>query len=289
MAAIIAIGVNTALVLYFISSIFYFSGMKTGRKVFLQLGTITAITGAAGNLIALIARTLLSGRLPLTDGYEFLLSFTCITVLLYLGYEKMSSSKSSGAVLMLIIAILLVSVHVLMPDQHGTVGPLMPALKSPWLAGHVLTAAMAYSLFALGAALAVVQLTKKPPQGSVSRPKILFDKGQTPVDCNVYRTVAAGFVMLSISIVLGGIWAEQVWGTYWSWDPKETWALITWIIYAIYLHIYRKKKWKGNNANLMVVAGFFLVLFTFFGVNYLLSGLHSYAAFPMPEAWKLTA
>lgn len=83
--------------------------------------------------------------------------------------------------------------------------------------------------------------------------------------------------MLSLTIVLGAIWAEQAWGSYWTWDPKETWALVTWLIYALYLHLQRRLKWKGKTASIMVVAGFILVLFTFFGVNYLLPGLHSYA------------
>jgi len=89
--------------------------------------------------------------------------------------------------------------------------------------------------------------------------------------------VTFGFAALSLSIVLGAVWAEQAWSRYWSWDPKETWALITWIIYAAYLHLHRQEKWRGRNANIIVITGFILVLFTFFGVNYLLTGLHSYA------------
>jgi cytochrome c-type biogenesis protein CcsB len=127
---------------------------------------------------------------------------------------------------------------------------------------HVLTAALAYAGFALAAGLAVIQLLKTGPSFQ---------------DENIYSIVAAGFVMLSLSIVLGAIWAEQAWGSYWSWDPKEVWALVTWIIYAIYLHLHRNRDWRGKNASIIVIAGFVLVLFTFFGVNYLLSGLHSYA------------
>ncbi len=260
MAVLIKTGIGLALFIYLISSGLYAVGLKKDHRKILGAARIAAITGVLANLTALIARTMLSGRLPLTDGYEFLLSFTFISVLLYLLYEKMSQAQNGGAVLMFMAALLLTAVFIFMPHQHGAYSPLMPALKSPWLTSHVLTAVIAYSAFTLGAALALVQLVKK----------------ENSDDINVYRSVGGGFVMLSISIVLGGIWAEQAWGTYWSWDPKETWALVTWIIYAIYLHIYRSKGWKGNNANLMVLAGFILVLFTFFGVNYLLSGLHSY-------------
>lgn len=265
MTAIIQTGFQLALILYLISSLFYLAGLKLNKERLHILGTTAAIIGAAANLAVLITRTVWSGRLPLTDGYEFLLSFTFITVLLYLLYEKMSRSKTGGSILMFIAALLLLTINLLMPEKHGSISPLMPALKSPWLTSHVLTAVIAYSAFALGAALAIVQLVKK-------------DHSDT-----VYRTVAGGFVMLSISIVLGGIWAEQAWGTYWSWDPKETWALVTWIIYALYLHIYRKQGWKGSKANIMVITGFTLVLFTFFGVNYLLAGLHSYALIISPS------
>jgi len=153
-------------------------------------------------------------------------------------------------------------VVILMRDQLSAVAPLMPALKSPWLTVHVITAAVAYAAFALAAGLAAVQF---------------FPAGQSIKDDHIYLLVGGGFVLLSLSIVLGAIWAEQAWGRYWSWDPKETWALITWIIYAIYLHIYRSRDWPGTTTRWMVIIGFALVLFTFFGVNYLLPGLHSYA------------
>ena len=260
MGVIIKSSLVLALILYFISGTLYVLGGKKEVQTLFLAAKVAALGGALANLTALVLRTMMTGRLPLTDGYEFLLLFTWVTVLLYLLYEKLSKNKQGGAVLMFIAAFLLSSIFILMPEHHGRYTPLMPSLKSPWLTSHVLSAVLAYGAFALGAALASIQLIRK----------------DSVEDINVYRAVGGGFVMLSISIVLGGVWAEQAWGTYWSWDPKETWALITWIIYAIYLHVYRSKGWRGHNANLMVLAGFVLVLFTFFGVNYLLSGLHSY-------------
>jgi len=121
---------------------------------------------------------------------------------------------------------------------------------------------MAYSAFALAAGLALLEIRKND----------LSENNDW-----VYKIVVFGFVMLTLTIVIGAIWAEQAWGTYWSWDPKETWALITWIIYALYLHLYRRKSWEKRNLNILAVVGFILVLFTYFGVNYLLPGLHSYA------------
>ena len=162
---------------------------------------------------------------------------------------------------MLVNILLLTSILLLMPQQIGQAGPLMPALKSPWLTVHVITAILAYGAFALGCGLAVVKLRGNDPSD----------------DTDIYKITSFGFVMLTLSIVLGAIWAEQVWGSYWTWDPKETWALVTWIIYAIYLHLHRQRGWRGNKARILLIAGFILVLFTFFGVNFLLPGLHSYA------------
>ncbi len=251
--------IDIVLVLYAAAAAGYFisGGQRWLSKVSFWLASI----GLAANLIALVNRVSLSGRLPLSNGYEFLLSFTFITVLMYLLYEILSENKKAGGVVMLMGTLLITAIIVLMPQQIGETTPLMPALKSPWLTVHVITAIIAYSAFTLAAGLAIIQL----------RNAISTD------DSAIYKMVSAGFAMLSLSIVLGAIWAEQVWGSYWTWDPKETWALVTWIIYAIYLHLHRQRGWRGNNARILVIIGFLLVLFTFFGVNYLLPGLHSYA------------
>lgn len=259
MAAMEHILVYLILVLYAAATAGYFLG---GRFSWLgKLAFWLAAIGLAANLLALINRIALSGRLPLANGYEFLLSFVFITVFMYLIYEIISDNKRAGGIVMLLNTLLITAIFVLMPQQIGQTAPLMPALKSPWLTVHVITAIIAYSAFTLAAGLAIIQL----------RNAVSTD------DASIYKIVGAGFAMLSLSIVLGAIWAEQVWGSYWTWDPKETWALVTWIIYAIYLHLHRREGWRGNNARLLVIIGFLLVLFTFFGVNYLLPGLHSYA------------
>lgn len=237
----------------------YFIGYR--QDWLLKVSFWLAVAGAIANLSALVSRMSLSGRLPFSNSYEFLLSFTFVTVLMYLLYEILSNNKNAGGTVMLMNALLVAVILLLMPQQIGQTSQLMPALKSPWLTVHVLTAIAAYSAFTLAAGLAIIQL----------RNAVVTE------DISIYRLVGFGFAMLSLSIVLGAVWAEQVWGSYWTWDPKETWALVTWIIYAIYLHLHRQKGWRGNNARILVIIGFVLVLFTFFGVNYLLPGLHSYA------------
>lgn len=238
----------------------YFIGANNARAF--RFTSLLTPLGLILNLAALVMMTIINGRLPLATGYEFLLSFTWVMAAMYRFMEPRSDIKDAGGIVMLIAAALSFATFMQLPGQYTGTGPLMPALKSPWLTVHVLTAVIAYGGFALAAGLAVMHLTGK------SGPDAPY---------SIYKVVAASFAMLSLSIVLGAIWAEQAWGTYWSWDPKETWALITWIIYAVYLHLHRRRGWRGNNASILVIVGFVIVLFTFFGVNYLMSGLHSYA------------
>lgn len=244
---------------YLAAMVFYWAARHT--PAWIKYGFWLAIIGWLSNFITLAYHVFYSQRLPLTNGYEFILSFAFITAGLYLFYERRWQNSAAGAAVMLINVLLIVSIMSLMPQQIGQAAPLMPALKSPWLISHVLTAIAAYSAFALVSGLALVNMKFDDPA----------------IDNDIFKISSLGFVMLTLSIVLGAIWAEQVWGSYWTWDPKETWALITWIIYAIYLHLHRQRGWRGKKARILLIAGFIMVLFTFFGVNFLLPGLHSYA------------
>ncbi|MBL4953938.1 cytochrome c biogenesis protein CcsA [Neobacillus sp. YIM B02564] len=264
MAIFIQIIVYASLILYIAASVLYFAGYRSEKNGMLKAASAIAIVGCIINFLALIIRTILSGRLPLSSGYEFILSFAFLTSLLYLIFEWKNKAKNAGGIVMIIAALLILAVIIIAGGQLDEVSPLMPALKSPWLTVHVLTAALAYASFALAAGLAIIQIRK-------------IKQGNTAQDSKIYRVVAIGFMLLSFSIILGAIWAEQAWGAYWTWDPKEVWALVTWIIYAIYLHLHRRKTWRGARACWMVIAGFIIVLFTFFGVNFLFSGMHSYA------------
>lgn len=247
---------------YLSAAVLYFWGTRTGKEDILKYALIVTALGCVLHFTVLALRTVLTGMLPLANGLEFLMSFSWFTVLMFLLFAYRFRIKAAGGVVMFISALMVLVLIVLANGNLGTVSPLMPALKSPWLTVHVITAAISYSAFTLAAGLAVIQF---------------FKVGQAIKDDYVSSLVRGGFALLSLSIVLGAIWAEQAWGRYWSWDPKETWALITWIIYAVYLHLYRSQEWRGSNARWLVIGGFLLVMFTFFGVNYLLPGLHSYA------------
>jgi ABC-type transport system involved in cytochrome c biogenesis permease subunit len=250
-----------AMMFYTAAAVCLLIGRFTNGRVITRLAFVFALTGFVANMLALLARFMMSGRLPVNNGSEFILNFAWITVLLFLTHAYRNKSKDAGGFVLLLAACLIGSIFVLMPGQLGEVRPLVPALKSPWLTIHVITAVIAYSGFALTAGLALIQL---------------ISRKTTPMQAT-YRITAFSFVMLTLTIVFGAIWAEQVWGRYWSWDPKETWALITWIIYALFLHLFRQTKGKEIKANLMLAAGFIIVLFTYYGVNYLLPGLHSYS------------
>lgn len=256
---------------FYSAGIFLYLWYAVGRKAGVgTAATLTAGLGLAANTAALAARTVSAGRLPLSNGYEFLLAFAWGIVLLYLIFEFSTSLKLAGLFVLPVAWTLLGYVAVLMPAGQKSVTQLMPALKSNWLTVHVITAVGAYGGFALACGLAVLLLWGKTFYSG-------FAIEETLLDNLTYRAIAFGFLFLTLAIVSGAIWAEQAWGNYWSWDPKETWSLVTWLIYGAYLHARRTRGWRGRPAAIMAVAGFAATLFTFFGVNYLLPGLHSYA------------
>ena len=152
-------------------------------------------------------------------------------------------------------------------------GPLMPMLRSNWLIFHVFTCMVSYGAFFAAFCVALLWLTLWRKRES-----------QALFDALVYQVIAFGFLMLTVGIVSGAAWGNQAWGRYWGWDPKETWALITWLVYAIYLHLRPAGERRGVKAENLprlnaafAVGGFAVLGFTYVGVNYLLRGLHSYA------------
>ena len=151
------------------------------------------------------------------------------------------------------------------PIAPQDIQPPVPALQSSWLVLHVTFAFIGEAFFAVGFITAIYYLVLKDE-----------DK-KKEVDRILYTTIAIGYPIFTAgALIFGAIWAEAAWGSYWSWDPKETWALITWLIYTAYLHSRLVKKLRGNISAILAIIGFLFTMFTFFGVNYLLSGLHSY-------------
>lgn len=270
---------SAAFALYTMAILLYVWELASRRAAVGRFATYLTALGWIGNTLALILRYMSAGRLPLTNGYEFLVAFAWGIVLFYLWVQYRHHLKSVGLFLLPVVWVLLAYVAVEMPDSQKTVSPLMPALKSNWLSIHVATAILSYGALAVSFALAVMFLVKERYSQKQHPSSALWQNlpATDMLDESCYRFITVGFFLLSLVIISGAIWAEQAWGTYWSWDPKETWSLITWLIYGACLHVRQTYGWRGRRSSVIAVIGFAAVLFTFFGVNYWLVGLHSYA------------
>lgn len=240
-------------------------------KLSARIGKIALIFTLAGFLFhtaALGLRTVEAGRLPFSNQFEFAASFAWGIVLSFLVLYRIYKFTAIGAFVMPLGFLIMGYASM----QSRAIRPLMPALQSNWLTIHVGTAVLSYGAFALACGIAFIYLidARRPE----SR-RILKDPEVS--DILSYRAIVFGFFMLTIVIISGAIWAQRAWSRYWAWDPKETWSLITWIIYAVYLHLRLRRNWKGKAAAWFAVLGFISVLFTFIGVNVLLPSIHSYA------------
>ncbi len=205
-------------------------------------------------------------QVPLSNFYESLIFFAwCLPFLALLTFRRYLSGYLGAVVT--ILACLLLSYASFGVDSR--IKPLMPALKSNWLLIHVVTAFLGYAAFAVAFATALLYLQQERRARPSLPPLVQLDR-------LIYQAVTLGFILLSLGILTGAVWAESAWGRYWSWDPKETWSLITWFIYASLLHARLVKGWQGRRIAWLAVLGFLAVLFTYFGVSFLLSGLHSY-------------
>lgn len=264
---------------YFVASAIYIIYLGVKNEDLAKMGTMTTLIGFMTNTITLGARWVASGRPPFVNGYEYLVSFAWGIALIYLLAERHYKMRILGGFVMPVAWLLLSYVVVVMPPEQRNAENLMPALQSNWLHIHVATAIVGYAAFAISLGTSIMFLIKQNMENNRSRSE--FNKRLPSLDVLddiSYKFIAVGFPLLSAVIVTGAIWAEYAWGRYWSWDPKETWSLITWLVYAAYLHARFTYGWKGNKAAWMSVLGFVFVLFTFFGVNYVLSGIHSYGS-----------
>ncbi len=213
------------------------------------------------------------GHAPLSNLYESLVFFAWTAGIVYLFLEFRYKNALVGA-FVTPIAFLAMAYASMSPNINDRIQPLVPALKSNWLIAHVATCFFGYAAFAIAFGTSMMFLIKArapdQPDGIVGHmPKL------DVLDELTHRMVLFGFLFLTGGIITGAVWANSAWGSYWSWDPKETWSLITWFIYATLLHARLMRGWQGKQIAYLSVIGFAAVLFTYFGVN-LLPGLHSY-------------
>jgi cytochrome c-type biogenesis protein CcsB len=265
---------------YCLSFLFYFLRMVMGKEILGRAATWITILGLAAHTFAIILRWIESyqlgaGHAPLSNLYESLIFFAWTIVLFQLLIERKSGSKSVGT-FTTPLAFLAMAYASLSPGISSQIQPLIPALKSNWLIAHVVTCFLGYAAFGVAFALSLMYLLKNLDE---SESNTLFSRlipSRSVLDELSYQMVIIGFLMLTIGILTGAVWAHTAWGTYWSWDPKETWSLITWLVYAALLHSRMVRGWRGKRLAFFSIIGFCCVLFTYFGVNYL-PGLHSYA------------
>jgi len=267
--------------IYFGSFILYLFRMILGGEFWGRLASIAAWTGLASQTVALLWRWKMSydlgiGHMPLSNLYESMIFFAWTIMLLHLIIEWRAVNWSIG-VFVVPLAFLAMAYASIAPGVSDRIQPLIPALQSNWLTSHVVTCFMGYASFTVAFGCGLIYFLKMPGAENPENPSGLLKRlpALPMLDVLIYRSVALGFVFLTIGIMTGSIWAHYAWGSYWSWDPKETWSLVTWLIYAIMLHARYVRGWQGKRMAFMAVIGFASVLFTYLGVNYL-PGLHSY-------------
>jgi len=219
------------------------------------------------------------GHAPLTNMYESLVFFAWTIAIFYLVMEYKFKNQVIGAFAMP-FAFFAMAYASLAKGINQQITPLIPALQSNWLIAHVVTCFIGYGAFAVAGGLGLMYLLKDSGKGQEKSPdSFAATLPELPViDDITHKTIVFGFLWLTAGIITGAIWANEAWGTYWSWDPKETWSLITWFLYASTLHARFTRGWQGRRIAWLAMLGFISVFFTYFGVNYLLSGLHSYGS-----------
>ena len=215
------------------------------------------------------------GYVPLSNMYESLVFFALCIAVLYLFIELHYKVKYFGAYIVP-FAFLAMAYASYSTEFGKEIRPLLPALQSNWLVAHVVTCFIGYAAFAVSCGMAFFYLFKHY-QGKRNN---FADPGARQllktIDNINYKMIIFGFIWLTAGIITGAVWANSAWGTYWSWDPKETWSLITWFVYALAIHARYTRGWDGIRMSVVSIIGFMAVIFTYYGVNFLLSGLHSY-------------
>lgn len=271
--------------LFVMATVAYFAGLLFRSSFTEQVGTamtwVATTMGMAGLMVRWRESYLISpdvGHIPVSNLYEVFILFAVITALLYLFYERRYQTKSLGGFVLLVISAA-VAFQLWYSFGRGAheIQPLVPALQSYWMKIHVPANFVGYGAFAMAAMVATAYLLKAwrqevNPQGLLAN--ALPDLSM--MEDVMYKSIALGFAFFTVATILGALWAAEAWGGYWSWDPKETWALIVWLNYAAWLHMRMTKGWHGKPMAWWSVIGLFVTLFAFLGVNMFLSGLHSY-------------
>jgi len=217
------------------------------------------------------------GHAPVSNLYEVFIFMFIVTAAVYLSFERRYKARAMGAFVMTLVAAGVFFAIWLDSVGQGLIKPLVPALQSYWMKIHVPMNFVGYGSFAVACAAGMAYLVRYRLEAAGGTAKMLaVFPSLEQLDQLAYKAVAVGFPAFTLATILGAAWAAEAWGGYWSWDPKETWALIVWLVYGAYLHARVSHGWHGKALAWWAVAGFLVTVFCFLGVNMYLSGLHSY-------------
>ncbi|MBD0293083.1 MAG: c-type cytochrome biogenesis protein CcsB [Jiangellaceae bacterium] len=240
-----------------------------------SIGFSVAVLATSLLAAGVVARAVSVSRPPWGNMYEFSITATLVAAITFLLVARTTVGRAVAVwVLLVLFGTLSVAVTVL----YLPPGPLVPALRSYWLTLHVGAGVLAFGLFTVAAVVSALQIIAERAQrrGATGGLTGSLPSAAT-LDKVSYRLIAVAFPVWTVGpLILGAIWAEAAWGRYWGWDPKEVWALITWLAYAAFLHARATAGWKGTKASVVSLIAYGTVLFSYFGVNIVLTGLHSY-------------
>jgi cytochrome c-type biogenesis protein CcsB len=264
--------------LFVFSTVFYWIGLAArspfGGSVGSKLCWAAVVLGFTGMMVRWYESYLIGsdvGHIPVSNLYEVFILFSMITALFYLYYEQRYATRQLGPFVLLVIS---AAVGFLLwytvARNAADIQPLVPALQSWWMKIHVPANFIGYGTFSLAAMVGCAYLLKSHG--------ILADRlpSLEVLDDVMYKSISVGFAFFTVATILGALWAADAWGGYWSWDPKETWALIVWLNYAAWLHMRLMSGLRGRAAAWWALIGLLVTTFAFLGVNMFLSGLHSY-------------
>ena len=246
--------------------------------------------------LQLISRWIISSHFPISNLFESLCFLSWGLILVQLLLEREYKTPIISTLSIPIILLTLGFACFILPEDLRSSTNLVPALRSSWLVMHVSVVMLSYASLIIGSCLSASVLLIDNNQALqirsssvgiggykvtniVSNEEVIKPYQFThleKLDTLSYRSILVGFVLLTLGLVSGAVWANEAWGTWWSWDPKETWAFISWLFYAAYLHMRISKGWQGRKPALLATSGFFIVLICYLGVNFWGVGLHSY-------------
>jgi len=272
---------NLTTFLYLASMLAFFAFIVSRVKPLGTAGSTFAFVGLLLQTIAIGLRwqesyALGIGHAPLSNLYESVVFFSWTIVLIYGLLDLKYKYRVIGAFVM---PFALLGMAWAQLGMKNGIEPLVPALQSNWLLYHVVTCFLGYAAFAVACGISIMYLIREKHEKSTAASDesivATFPSSKVLDDLN-YKSIMVGFPLLTLGIVTGAAWANYAWGTYWSWDPKETWSLIVWFVYAAFLHARITRGWAGKRAAWLSITGFAATIFCYLGVNLLLSGLHSY-------------